>query len=71
MLAVPSRVAGRLSCLGQPDQVYQRRVPAFLARSAFQGCFELPDRGITRPADRIKRQARPRLAAVTLDLQPP
>jgi hypothetical protein len=37
---------------------------------AFQRSFQLPYRRIPRPADGIKRQARPRLAAIALHLEP-
>ena len=53
---------------GQLYHADWRGVSALTARPAFQGCFQLPNRGIAWSADSIQRQARPRLAAIALDL---
>jgi hypothetical protein len=46
-----------LTLLRQLEHVNRRRVSPFLARPAFQGRFQFPDRRIARAADRIERQA--------------
>ena len=64
------KVRRNLARLRQLDHVHGWSVAAFPARSAFQRCFELPQRRVAWPADGIERQARSRVAAVALNLQP-
>jgi hypothetical protein len=63
-------VRSNLSLLGQHDHAHWRLVTARAARPASEGRLQLPDRRITRPADCIQGQARPRLASAAFDLQP-
>jgi hypothetical protein len=59
-----------LPLLGQPDHMHRRRVAGRLAGPAFERRFQLPDRRIARPADRIERKAGAGFAAMTHDLEP-
>src|SRR5258708_36517397 len=63
-------VRGDLARFGQLDHVYRWRVAAFPARPAFQRGFELPDRGIPRPPDRIEGKAGASLTAIAFHFEP-
>src|SRR5258707_3394343 len=63
-------VRGDLARFGQLDHVYRGRVAAFPARPAFQRGFELPDRGIPRPPDRIEGKAGASLTAIAFHFEP-
>jgi hypothetical protein len=52
------------------DHVNTRRVAALPARSTLERWLQFPDRRVTRSADGIEREARPRLAPIALDLGP-
>ncbi len=49
-------IGSNAALLGQPDHSYRGRGARRPARAAFQRRFELPDRRIARPSDRIERQ---------------
>ena len=63
-------VRGDLPLLRKPDHVHPGRASGRLARAAFERRFQLPDRRIARPADRVERQAGARFAAMAHHLQP-
>src|SRR5512144_2720468 len=56
--------------LRQLDYADRRLVATRATRPASERRLQLPDRRVTRPADRIQRHACPCLASTTLDLQP-
>ena len=63
-------VRGDLPLIRKPDHVHRGRVSGRLARAAFERRFQLPDRRIARPADRVEPQAGARFAAMAHHLQP-
>jgi len=59
--------------LGQLDHPHRRRRATLSTRSALQRGFQLPASRwgrVPRPADGIKREARPCLAAIAFHLEP-
>ena len=59
-----------LPLIRQLDHADRRLVATCAAGPASEGRLQLPDRRITRPADGIKRQARPCFTSAAFDLQP-
>src|SRR5712664_3949322 len=54
----------------QLDHVHGRLIPSRSARSTSERTFKFPDRCITRPPDRIERDAGAGLTAIAFDFHP-